>query len=106
MEFQQLLEFNEVTQNGLLIQYRDRLKEWIPHPTIRMRIPRSSAAVLQVPRHLFLNNGLKIRDQNILMYCTNIKKKSCFIFGFKHYAENGNTGFRFFKVGIQNLKKI
>ena len=45
--------FDGVTQNGLLIQYHDRLKEWIPHPTIRMRIPRSSAAVFQVPRHLF-----------------------------------------------------
>ena len=45
--------YDGVTQNGLLIQYHDRLKEWIPHPTIRMRIPRSSAAVFQVPRHLF-----------------------------------------------------
>ena len=45
--------FDSKAQNGLLIQYHDRLKEWIIHPKIRMRIPRSSAAVFQVPRHLF-----------------------------------------------------
>ena len=45
--------FNGETQNGILYQYHVNLNQWIPHPDAEMRIPRSSAAVFQVPRHLF-----------------------------------------------------
>ena len=43
----------EETQNGILYQYHVNLNQWIPHPDAEMRIPRSSPAVFQVPRHLF-----------------------------------------------------
>ena len=39
--------------NRHLYQYYVETDEWKPHPTITMRIPRSSAAVFQVPRELF-----------------------------------------------------
>ena len=45
--------YNGKTQNGILYQYHVNLNQWIPHPDAEMRIPRSSPAVFQVPRHLF-----------------------------------------------------
>jgi hypothetical protein len=41
------------TQNGILYQYFVDEDQWRPHPTVQMRIPRSSAAVFQVPKTLF-----------------------------------------------------
>ena len=41
------------TQNGILLQYHTGTDEWIPHPKAQMRLPRSSAAVFQVPRQHF-----------------------------------------------------
>ena len=41
------------SQNGILYQYHPDLNQWKPHPTAQMRIPRSSPAVFQVPRHMF-----------------------------------------------------
>ena len=40
------------TQNGKLYQYFVEDDEWRPHE-IEMRLPRTSAAVFQVPRHFF-----------------------------------------------------
>ena len=45
--------YNGETQNGVLYQYHADLNQWIPHPDAKLRIPRSSPAVFQVPRHLF-----------------------------------------------------
>ena len=42
-----------LTQNGILYQYFADQDKWIPHPTVAMRIPRTSAAVFQVPKTLF-----------------------------------------------------
>ena len=39
--------------NGALYQYFYETDEWKPHPAVKLRIPRSSAAVFQVPRELF-----------------------------------------------------
>ena len=39
--------------NNILYQYFVETNEWKPHPFVKMRIPRSSAAVFQVPRDLF-----------------------------------------------------
>lgn len=41
------------TQNGVLWQYFAADDEWRPHPSVNMRIPRTSAAVFQVPKTLF-----------------------------------------------------
>ena len=40
-------------QNPFLYQYYVETDEWREHPTVQLRIPRSSAAVFQVPRELF-----------------------------------------------------
>lgn len=40
------------TQNGILYQYFVETDDWQAH-TIQMRMPRSSAAVFQVPRNFF-----------------------------------------------------
>ena len=40
-------------ENGDLYQYFIETNEWKAHPTIKMKFPRSSAAVFQVPRNLF-----------------------------------------------------
>ena len=40
-------------RNGKLYQYFVETDEWIAHPTVEMRIPRSSHAAFQVPRDLF-----------------------------------------------------
>ena len=40
------------TQNGKLYQYFVETNEWKAHK-VEMRLPRSSAAVFQVPRNLF-----------------------------------------------------
>lgn len=45
--------FDGETQVGILLQYHEDTNQWIPHPEATMRVPRSSAAVFQVPRHLF-----------------------------------------------------
>ena len=39
--------------NPILYQYDAEPNEWKPLPNVRMRMPRSSAAVFQVPRDLF-----------------------------------------------------
>ena len=39
--------------NPILYQYDAELDEWKPLSNVRMRMPRSSAAVFQVPRDLF-----------------------------------------------------
>ena len=44
--------FNGTHQIGILYQYHPDLNQWIPHRA-KMRLPRSSAAVFQVPKHLF-----------------------------------------------------
>ncbi len=41
------------TQNGILLQYHADKDQWIEHPKAQMRLPRSSAAVFQVPRNYF-----------------------------------------------------
>ena len=51
--------WNEITQNGILYQYHSNLNQWKPHPNAQMRVPRSSAAVFQVPRHLFPTCSIK-----------------------------------------------
>jgi hypothetical protein len=43
------------TQNGILYQYYPDFDEWRQHPSVTMRVPRSSAAVFQVPKHIFKN---------------------------------------------------
>ena len=43
------------TQNGILYQYHADVDEWRPHDRVSLRIPRSSAAVFQVPKTLFKN---------------------------------------------------
>ena len=40
-------------RNGKLYQYFVEDDEWRAHPTVEMRIPRSSHAAFQVPRNLF-----------------------------------------------------
>lgn len=45
--------FDGTTQLGILLQYHAASNEWIPHPEATLRVPRSSAAVFQVPRQLF-----------------------------------------------------
>ena len=45
--------YNGETQNGILYQYFSDTNEWIPNPNVQMRLPRSSAAVFQVPKSLF-----------------------------------------------------
>ncbi len=45
--------YDNSNQNGVLYQYHVDKDKWIPHPTVQMRIPRSSAAVFQVPKTLF-----------------------------------------------------
>ena len=42
-----------VNRNGKLYQFFVETDEWKAHPTVEMRVPRSSAAVFQVPRDLF-----------------------------------------------------
>ena len=39
--------------NELLYQYYVETDEWNAHSTVKMRLPRSSAAVFQVPSDLF-----------------------------------------------------
>lgn len=43
---------NTKKHNDVLYQYFHEDGEWRPHATLRMRIPRSSPAVFQVPRGL------------------------------------------------------
>ena len=45
--------WNNRVQIGTLYQYSVGLNKWTPHPEIQLRIPRSSAAVFQVPREFF-----------------------------------------------------
>lgn len=47
--------FNSNTNdnNGILYQYFVETNDWRAHPNIQMQMPRSSAAVFQVPRDLF-----------------------------------------------------
>ena len=40
-------------QNDVLYQYKSETNEWVAHPKVKLRVPRSSAAVFQVPRTLF-----------------------------------------------------
>ena len=44
---------DSLTQNGILYQYFADQDQWVPHPTVKMRIPRTSVAVFQVPKTLF-----------------------------------------------------
>ena len=41
------------TQNDILLQYHPDKDQWIPHPTNKLRLKRSSAAAFNVPRNLF-----------------------------------------------------
>ena len=45
--------WNNNVQNGYLYQYDVDDNEWKAHPEVKLRIPRSSAAVFQVPREPF-----------------------------------------------------
>ena len=45
--------YNNKDQNGILYQYEVETNQWNAHPNIQLRIPRSSAAVFQVPREPF-----------------------------------------------------
>ena len=45
--------FDEKTQNDILLQYHYKTKQWKPHPINKLKLARSSAAVFQVPRNLF-----------------------------------------------------
>jgi hypothetical protein len=47
--------YNGETRNGILYQYHPDLDLWKEHPNAKMRIPRSSATVFQVPRLMFPN---------------------------------------------------
>ena len=47
--------YDNTQLSGELYQYHPDKDRWIPHPTAKMRIPRSSAAVFQVPRAMFLS---------------------------------------------------
>ena len=40
-------------RNGKLYQYYVETNEWKAHPTVQLRLPRSSAAAFQVPRDFF-----------------------------------------------------
>ena len=40
-------------RNGKLYQYFVETNEWKAHPTVQLRLPRSSAAAFQVPRNFF-----------------------------------------------------
>ena len=40
-------------RNGKLYQYFVETNEWKVHPTAKLRVPRSSAAVVQAPRGVF-----------------------------------------------------
>ena len=41
------------TQNDILLQYHSDVNKWIPHPTNKLKLKRSSHAAFQVPRNLF-----------------------------------------------------
>ena len=45
--------FDNQKQNGVLYQYFVENDEWRQHPSVKLRIPRSKAAVFQVPQSLF-----------------------------------------------------
>ena len=45
--------FNGTGQSSLLYQYNIDTDQWRIHPTLRMRLARSSAAVFQVPKSMF-----------------------------------------------------
>ena len=41
------------SRNKKIYQYFVETDEWLAHPTVEMRLPRSSHTAFQVPRHLF-----------------------------------------------------
>ena len=45
--------FDTKTQNDILLQYHSDVNKWIPHPTNKLKLKRSSHAAFQVPRNLF-----------------------------------------------------
>ena len=45
--------WNNHVQVGTLYQYHVKYDKWKPHPSTKLRLPRSSAAVFQVPRDFF-----------------------------------------------------
>ena len=45
--------WNNHVQVGTLYQYHVKDDKWKPHPSTKLRLPRSSAAVFQVPRDFF-----------------------------------------------------
>ena len=45
--------FDTKTQNDILLQYHSDVNKWIPHPTNKLKLKRSSHVAFQVPRNLF-----------------------------------------------------
>lgn len=45
--------YDNEDQNGVLYQYHAITDEWKPHPRVKLRIPRSSHSLFQVPKTFF-----------------------------------------------------